>query len=145
QPYTDFYGRETTLQAYPINFKDMFQNGFGAQNTISFRGGSERTIYRVSYGNTQETYILRNNKLNRNNLTVNLTSDVTSKLSIGTFINFNNTTSRRTQQGNQLSNPVFRALFIPRSYDLTGSPYYDANGNQWFYGGEDNPYWSIDN
>jgi TonB-linked SusC/RagA family outer membrane protein len=145
QPYTDFYGRETTLQAYPNNFKDMFQTGYGAQNSVSFSGGSERTVYRVSYGNTQETYILRNNKLNRNNLTVNLTSDVTSKLSIGTFINFNNTTSRRTQQGNQLSNPVFRALFIPRSYDLTGSPYYDSDGNQWFYGGEDNPYWSIDN
>ncbi len=145
QPYTDFYGKSTTLQAYPNNVKDLFETGFGVQNTISFRGGSDKTDYRVAYGNTQETYVIRGNRLRKNNLTLNVNSDVTSKLTIGTSIIFNNTGSRRTQQGNQLSNPVFRSYFIPRSYDLTGSPYYDAAGNQSFYGGEDNPYWSIDN
>ena len=145
QAYTDNYGKATTLQAYPNNVSDLFENGHGVQNTIGFSGGSEKTTYRVSYGNTQETYVLTSNRLRRNNITLNLNSDVTNKLSIGTFVNYNNTSSTRTQQGNQLSNPVFRAWFIPRSYDLTGSPYYDAAGNQWFYGGEDNPYWSIEN
>jgi len=145
QPYTDFYGKQTTLQAYPDNVKDLFENGHAVQNTVSFSGGTEKTTYRVSYGNTQETYVLPSNRLRRNNITLNLNSDVTEKLTIGAFINYNNTSSTRTQQGNQLSNPVFRAWFIPRSYDLTGSPYYDAAGNQWFYGGEDNPYWSIEN
>jgi TonB-linked SusC/RagA family outer membrane protein len=143
--YTDFYGKQTTLQAYPDNVKDMFKKGFGLQNTVSFSGGSDKTSYRVSYGNTEETWVLDKNRLNKNNLTINLNSDVTSKLNIGTFINFTNTKSIRTQQGNQLSNPVFRSWFTPRSYDLTGSPYYDANGNQSYYAGEDNPYWSIEN
>ena len=89
--------------------------------------------------------MVRNNKLNRNNFTVNLSSDVTTKLTVSSFINFNNTASRRTQQGIQLSNPVFRSYFTPRSYDLTNLPYYDSLGRQLFYGGEDNPYWSIDN
>jgi hypothetical protein len=38
---------------------------------------------------------------------------------------------------------LFRAYFIPRSYNLTGLPFEDAVGNQTFYGGEDNPYWTV--
>ena len=115
QTVTNFFGKPEVLQAYPDNVSDIFENGNNIQNTVSFNGGSDKTNYRISYGNTQETYIVKNNKLNRNNLTMNLSSDVTSKLNVSTFINFNNTSSKRTQQGNQLSNPVFRSYFIPRS------------------------------
>jgi TonB-linked SusC/RagA family outer membrane protein len=145
QRVTNFFGMEEQLAAYPNNVSDIFKNGYNRQNTLSFGGGSDKTTYRISYGNTQETYIIKNNKLNRNNLTINLASDVTSKLNVSTFLNFNNTSSRRTQQGNQLSNPVFRSYFIPRSYDLTRLPFLDSSGQQRFFGGEDNPYWSIEN
>jgi hypothetical protein len=133
------------LRAYPNNVADIVQNGFNRQNTIGISGGNDKTTYRVSYNNTKETYVLRANELNKNVLSLNLNSEVTNKLSISSYLSINNTSSIRSQQGNQLSNPFFRGLFIPRSYDLTGSPYYDAAGNQLFYGGEDNPYWSLDN
>lgn len=145
QEVTNYLGAKETLQAYPNNVKDIFENGFNLQNNISFSGGSDKTTYRVSYGNTQETFVIRNNRFRRNNLTVNLNSDVTSKLSVSAFVNYNNTGSRRTTQGNQLANPFFRAWFTPRSYNLTGMPVYDAAGNQQHFGGEDNPYWAIDN
>ncbi len=143
--YTDFYGVTKPLQAYPNNVKDLFENGSGLQNTISMSGGTDKTTYRVSYGNQQETYVIRNNKLNKNNISINLSSDVTKNLTISTLANYVNTTSRRTQQGNQLSNPVFRSWFTPRSFDLEGSPYYTPDGKQWYWGGEDNPNWSIEN
>lgn len=143
--YTDFYGVSKTLQAYPDNVSDLFQNGTGLQNTISMSGGSEKTTYRISYGNQQETYVIKSNKLNKNNVSINLSSDVTKNLTITTQASYINTSSKRTQQGNQLSNPVFRSWFTPRSFDLTGSPYYTADGKQWFWGAEDNPYWSIEN
>ena len=145
QDVTNYLGQQEKLQAYPDNVKDIFENGFNLQNNISFSGGSDRTTYRVSYGNTQETFVIRNNRLRRNNLTVNLSSDVTSKLSVSAFVNYNNTGSKRTTQGNQLANPLFRAWFTPRSYNLTGMPVYDDAGNQLHFGGEDNPYWAIDN
>ncbi|MES2882838.1 MAG: SusC/RagA family TonB-linked outer membrane protein [Bacteroidota bacterium] len=145
QTVTNFFNKPEQLKAYPDNVSDIFQNGYNLQNTLSFSGGSEKTTYRFSYGNTKETFIIDNNKLNRNNFTVNVASDVTSKLNVSAFLNFNNTASTRTQQGNQLSNPVFRSYFIPRSYDLTNLPYYDSLGRQLFFGGEDNPYWSIEN
>jgi TonB-linked SusC/RagA family outer membrane protein len=145
QTVTNFFGQSEVLKAYPNNLSDMFQQGINRQNTISFSGGNDKTTYRVSYNNTKETYVIRANELNKNVLSVNLNSEVTNRLTISSYLSVNHTASIRTQQGNQLSNPVFRAYFIPRSYDLTGLPYYDAQGNQLFYGGEDNPYWSIDN
>lgn len=146
QTVTNFFGKPETLQAYPDNVADIFQNGYSAQNSVSFSGGSDKTTYRLSYSNAQETYVLQSNKLSRNNLSLNLNSEITPKLSMTSYLNYNNTSSIRTQQGNQLSNPLFRAWFIPRSYDLTNAPYYDpATGNQLFFGGEDNPYWSMEN
>ncbi len=60
---------------------------------------------------TQEKpMLLIKNKLQRNNLTLNLNSDVSSKLTITSYLNLSNTTSIRTQNGNQLSNPVFRSF-----------------------------------
>ncbi|MGZ8510804.1 MAG: TonB-dependent receptor plug domain-containing protein, partial [Chitinophagaceae bacterium] len=143
--YTDFYGVTKPLQAYPDNVSDLFENGTGLQNSLSMSGGSEKTTYRISYGNQQETYVIKSNKLNKNNISINLSSDVTQNLTLTTQASYINTSSKRTQQGNQLSNPVFRAWFTPRSFDLTGSPYYTPDGKQLYWGGEDNPYWSIEN
>ena len=143
QTVTNFFGQPEVLTAYPNNVKDIFQKAENFQNNISFSGGTDKINYRVSYGNLKETYVLSNNKLNRNNLSVNGSSQISSKLTVGTSFTYTNTNSIRTGQGNQLSNPLFRAYFTPRSYDLTGSPFEDANKNQLWYGGEDHPYWSM--
>jgi TonB-linked SusC/RagA family outer membrane protein len=145
QTVTNFYGEQEKLQAYPNNLSDLFESGFNRQNTASFSGGGDKTTFRVSYNNTKETYIIPSNNLDKNVLSINLNSEVTSRLTISSYLSVNHTASTRTQQGNQLSNPVFRGYFIPRSYNLTGFPYYNSQGDQWFYGGEDNPYWSIEN
>ncbi len=145
QTVTNYFGNQEVLKAYPNNVKDIFKKGYNRQNTISFSGGNDKTTFRVSYNNTQETYVVANNKLDKNVLSLNLNSEVTSKLRVNGYLSTNYTSSIRTQQGNQLSNPTFRSLFTPRSYDLTGSPYYDAAGNQRYFGGEDNPYWAIEN
>ncbi len=146
QTVTNYFGKSEPLTAFPNNVSDLFQSGYSAQNSVSLSGGSDKTTFRLSYANTEETYVLQSNKLSKNNLSLNLNSDVTSKLTVSSYLNYTNTGSIRTQQGNQLSNPIFRAWFIPRSYDLTGLPYIDpTTGNQSFYGGEDNPYWSMQN
>ncbi|MGB4775138.1 MAG: hypothetical protein WBP45_08200 [Daejeonella sp.] len=144
QTVTNSFGKPEVLTAYPNNVKDIFKQSYNLQNNISFSGGTDKSNYRVSYGNAVETYLLDNNKLKRNNLSVNGTTQITKKLSVGTSFTYTNTNSIRTQQGNQLSNPLFRAFFTPRSYDLTGIPYQDADNKQLWYGGEDHPYWTIE-
>jgi len=143
QQVTNFFGNKETLTAYPDNLKDFFQTAHTVQNNISFTGGGDKTTYRVAYGNDHDTYVIPGNVLNRNNLTINARSEITSKLRVGTSLSFVNSLSARTQQGNQLSNPLFRGYIIPRSYDLQGLPYQDANGLQTWFGTTDNPYWTI--
>lgn len=143
QTITNSLGQQEILQAYPDNVKDIFQQSYNNQNNLSFTGGTEKSSFRIAYGNSTETYVIDNNKLKRNNLTFSGTSEVTSKLTVGASVTYTNTTSIRTLQGNQLSNPLFRAYFTPRSYNLTDLPFEDSNGNQLWFGGEDHPYWTI--
>ena len=143
QQVTNAFGNTETLTAYPNNVKSIFQHSNSLQNNISFTGGGEKTTFRVSYGNDYETYLIKNNVLKRNNLSFNGRTEITSKFRIGTSFSYVNSQSTRTVQGNNLSNPLFRGWFLPRSYDLAGQPYQDANGNQLYFGAEDNPLWSI--
>ena len=145
QTVTNFFGKPEQLASYPKNVSDIFRNGENIQNNISFSGGGDKNTFRFSYGNLKNTGILDNNKLIRNNFSINVSSKITDKLTASVSANYINNYSKRTQQGNQLSNPLFRAYFIPRSYDLTNAQFEDAVGNQTFYGGEDNAYWTIKN
>jgi outer membrane receptor protein involved in Fe transport len=81
----------------------------------------------------------------RHNFSINVSSKVNNYLTVSVNGNYSNNASRRTQQGNQLSNPLFRGWFTPRSYNLSGIPFEDAAGNQLYPLGEDNPYWTIKN
>lgn len=143
QTVTNFLGQPEVLQAYPDNVKDLFQQGANQQHSISFSGGSDRGNFMFSYGNLRETGIMQNNELERNNFRTNVNTTLTEKLTMGTSIQYIASTSQRTQQGNQLANPLFRGYFTPRSYNLSGYPFEDAAGNQVFYGTADNPYWSL--
>ncbi len=143
QAVTDFRGLPSTLQAYPDNVRDIFRTGNQFSTTVGISGGGEKGNYRFSYGNTREIGFLDGNDLSRHNFGVNGNYFFTSKLTVGINVQYINNVSRRSQQGNQLSNPFFRSWFTPRSYDLSGIPFEDAAGNQVFYGTADNPYWSL--
>jgi TonB-linked SusC/RagA family outer membrane protein len=146
-PATNLNNRTEVLQAYPNNVRDIFRHGHNWQNNIAFSGGTDKNTFRFSYGYLKNTGVLENNELTRHNLSLNTSSKVNNFLTVSASGNYSNNASRRTQQGNQLSNPVFRAWFTPRSYNLSGLPWEDAAGNQTYLGQvagiEDNPYWSI--
>lgn len=145
QTIVNSYGQSEVLQAYRNNVKDIFQTAYNAQNNLSFSGGSEKSSFRLALGNTEETYVIDNNKLLRSNISFSGNTQMTDKLNVGANITYTNTSSRRTLQGNNLSNPLFRGYFTPRSYNLSGLPFENANGQQLYAGGEDNPYWTIKN
>src|SRR5260221_10447 len=144
-PATNAIDRSAPLAAYPDNVRDIFQNGYNWQNNISFSGGTDKNTFRFSYGYLKNTGVRGNNVLNRHNFSLNTSSKVTNYLTISASGNYSNNASRRTQQGNQLSNPLFRGWFTPRSFDLTGLPFENVTGDQLYPLGEDNPYWTIKN
>jgi|CXWL01.1.fsa_nt_gi TonB-linked SusC/RagA family outer membrane protein len=142
-PVTNALDRTEILAAYPNNVTDMFQHGINWQNNLSFSGGTDKNTFRFSYGYLRNTGVLANNVLTRHNFSLNTSSKVNNYLTVTVSAAYSNNASKRTQQGNQLSNPLFRGWFTPRSYDLTGLAFEDAVGNQRFPLGEDNPYWTI--
>ena len=144
-PLTNAFDKPLPLQSYPNNVKDIFQNGYNWQTTVGFSGGNDKNAFRFSYGYLKNQGVLANNLLNRHNFSINVSSKVNSRLTVSLSGTYTNNFSKRTQQGNQLSNPLFRAWFTPRSYDLTGLAWEDAIGNQRYPMGEDNPYWTIKN
>ncbi len=144
-PATNLNNRTEVLQAYPNNVRDIMRNGSNWQNNIAFSGGSDKNTFRFSYGYLKNKGVIENNELIRHNFSINVSSKVNNYLTVSVNGNYSNNTSRRTQQGNQLSNPLFRGWFTPRSYNLSGLQWEDAAGNQLYPLGEDNPHWTIKN
>lgn len=142
-PATNAVDLAKPLLAYPNNIKDVFQNGYNWQNNIAFSGGSDRSTFRFSYGYLKNEGVIQNNVLYRHNFSLNVSSRVNNYLTVSASANYSNNRSKRTQQGNQLSNPLFRGWFTPRSYDLKGVAFEDALGNQRYPLGEDHPLWTI--
>lgn len=142
-PATNANDRSAPLAAYPNNVRDIFQNGTNFQTNVGFSGGSDKNTFRFSYGYLRNEGVIENNLLNRHNFSLNTSSKVNNYLTVSASGNYSNNFSKRSQQGNQLSNPLFRGWITPRSYDLTGLAFEDATGNQRYPLGEDNPYWTI--
>lgn len=145
QKVKNIIGEDVTLQAYPNNTRDILQTSAAFDNNINFSGADEKYDYRISYGNNTQNSLIPGNKLYKNTFTVNLGGKITDKFKINTSFSYINNRSNRTQAGNQGANPLWRAIYAPRSYDVTGLPVTDAAGNQiWYSSSEENPYWSID-
>lgn len=142
-PATNLNTRTETLAAYPNNVTDIFQHGINWQNNLAFSGGTDKNTFRFSYGYLRNTGVIAKNVLTRHNFSLNTSSKVNNFLTVAVGAIYTNNFSTRTQQGNQLSNPLFRGWFTPRSYNLTGLAFEDAIGNQRYPLGEDNPYWTI--
>lgn len=139
-------GDSVALTAYPNNVAELFRKGYNMQHNLSFQGGTEKSAYRLSVGYLQDQGIFDNNKLNRFNVGLNASQDITEKLNAAVSINYISNSSNRTLQGNQLSNPLFRSWFTPRSWDLTGLPWQTVTGSQLHYDpAVDNPRWTIYN
>lgn len=137
---------QVELTAYPDNVKDMFRTGYNQQHNIAFSGGSDKSNFYLSYNNLTDKGFLAGNFLERNSFRFNGSNQFTSKFNMGINFNYINSTSERSQIGNQLSNPLFRGWFLPRDYDLKNSPYQRPDGSQvYFNNNTDHPFWTLKN
>lgn len=134
------------LTAYPNNVRDMFRQGMNMQHNVSFSGATDKTNYYFSYGLLTDKGYMEGNQLDRHTFAVNANSQLTNKLSVGTNVQYIYNNSKRSQIGNQLSNPLFRGWFMPRDYDLRNEPNTRPDGSQVFFNANtDNPFWTLRN
>ncbi len=146
QTVTNYLGSPEVLKSYSRNVRDLFKTGSNVQNSLSLKGGNDKSNYIFSYSNVNEDGIIDNNNLVRNTFKIAANTQLTPKLSMGASANYINSISQRTPQGNTQGNPLFRGYIIPRSYSVNNYPYQNANGSQSYYDtSTDNPLWSIQN
>lgn len=131
------------------NYDNFFRTGYTYDNGISFAGGNDITNFRVSYGNTSQSGIVPNTKLNRNSVRINAqTGTATFKVTGG--VAYANTSGLKGQNGSNLSGAMLALTRMPSSFDILGgtgeNKYTEADGSQHrFIVNYDNPLWSAEN
>ncbi|HEX6941415.1 MAG TPA: SusC/RagA family TonB-linked outer membrane protein [Gemmatimonadaceae bacterium] len=101
------------------HFKEMFEGGNTLDNSLSLSGGTERSSFYLSLGNTaQDGYIIgENDKYNRTTALVKGNLELNQKLRIGATVNFADTHGSFIQKGSNLSGLLLGALRTPPEFN----------------------------
>ncbi|GLB51305.1 SusC/RagA family TonB-linked outer membrane protein [Neptunitalea chrysea] len=78
----------TPWVSHPDNIKDFFETGVTTINSISFAKSSELGSFRASYSNLNQTGIVPNTDLKRNNVNITSRLNLTDKLKLSSNINY---------------------------------------------------------
>lgn len=138
---------------------EFFKPSRSLTNSIDITGGSEVSTFRLGYTNFDQTSILPNSSLKRNNITVVGTYNVVSDLKVTASANYTNTNGRGRNETGYSENIMssFRQWYQvntdismlkdlwertgrnftwnPKGFDSDGN--FDFTPNYW-----DNPYWA---
>ncbi|RBL93104.1 SusC/RagA family TonB-linked outer membrane protein [Chitinophaga flava] len=72
-----YFGQTAPWAAHPNNVRDFYRTGFTLTNNISMAGSNDKGGFRLSYGNMDQTFVLPNASIKRNNLSFNGNYEVT--------------------------------------------------------------------
>jgi len=164
------YGRfgDASLQAYypqfvgarydykPYDNNRFFRKGGVNTTSLSIGGGTGKTSYNATFGRISETGFIPGNSLEKRNAGIGINSELSSKFSITTSLNFALTESESPPisaggGSGSASNAVSvfgDILYTPRSIDLMGLPFEAPDGRSVYYrSGNDiqNPRWTVKN
>lgn len=137
-------GGPITLKAFNPR-EDFLRNGQIYNNNFSVAQSTEKGSYFLSLGHSRQTSIVPNQDYNKASLRLNLNNNLTSKLSVGTNLNYVRSWGDVPYTGQDGNNPFFALFNMPVTWDINGYGYQYPNGTQKnFRGGSfDNPLWSV--
>jgi TonB-linked SusC/RagA family outer membrane protein len=82
------YGEVRPWQATPNNVRDFFETGVTLSNNVAISGGNDKSSFRLSYTNLDQTGVMPNSSLKRNTIAVSANTQITDKFSAGAKINY---------------------------------------------------------
>ncbi|WP_299129575.1 SusC/RagA family TonB-linked outer membrane protein [uncultured Winogradskyella sp.] len=148
----------------PFNSQDaFFRTGIVSTTSVNASGSmGDKGNFNVSYSHVDDESFIPGNQLVRNNFSLASSYKFNNKFSINGKVNFAKTditspfTDASTGSDVTISTAgtggiasVWNILYLPRSVDITGSPYqHPVTGESlWYRGGNDrmNPLWVVDN
>lgn len=156
-PYWDSYATvfpdhadSVPYLAYPNNVKDFFRNGQVFDNSVTIRGGNERSVFTAVASRMKQEGFMPFSEYGRTNISLGGNTELENGFSIGGNMSFINSVQRGPLggygSGTQVAaNALSRILFPGRNWDISGQPYENpvTKGNVFFLGdAADNPYWS---
>ncbi|HEX5025184.1 MAG TPA: SusC/RagA family TonB-linked outer membrane protein [Agriterribacter sp.] len=97
----------TELKSYRDNMKNFLQTGITSNNDVSVAGSTEKSTYRVSYGNMTNQGLIPNSDLHRNSLSLAGTYNIGKSFVLSTNVNFvRSNAANRPQTAERNANPL---------------------------------------
>jgi TonB-linked SusC/RagA family outer membrane protein len=114
------FGQTTPWSAHPNNVRDFYRTGFTLTNNISMGGSSDKGYFRLSYGNMNQTFILPNATMGRNNLSFNGQRELAKGLRAEASVNYANLHAKaRPGTGFTGNNPTLQfTMYGQRQLDI---------------------------
>ena len=149
-------GQTIPYESQPDNINDIMQTGYNNATNLSANIGGERTQSVFSYTYTDAEGILPGQTLNRHNVSLRITSELTDNLDLDARLSYANTElGNQNPTGETLENPWRQIYRVPRSFrtqDMKQYEFTDASGviqhnymNVGASGTGVNPYWNLNN
>ena len=125
---------------YPDNYKNFFVNGNTNKYNLALSGGGDKTTYYVGLSRLDQDAIVRNNTYGKTSAVLNLTTQVSPRLSITTKINYINTGGLRFDAGRMMNG----LAYYVNTWDITAFPWKDPFGQEtWWQKTISSPMWSV--
>lgn len=145
-------GESLPYAPQPNNFRDFFQTGGEAINTLTFSAGNEQLQTYLSYSNTLGNGIIDGNNFRRNNVNLRQSAKFGKRWTVDAKINYIHEDVVNRQATGEANRAVSTLYRIPRNINLADASVFEllnAEGdlvqNYWRPGSPSmqNPYWSI--
>lgn len=153
-PNPDLAGTTYSYEPQPNNINDIMQTGYNNSSNLTANIGGENTQSVFSYTYTDAEGILPEQTLQRQNVSLRVTSQLADKLTLDSRLSYVNTDlGNQNPTGETLENPWRQIYRVPRSFrteDMKQFEYTDAQGNvrhNYMNVGASgtgvNPYWNL--
>jgi outer membrane receptor protein involved in Fe transport len=137
----------TAWLSHPNNVNDFFETGVTTNNNVSLSGGSENSMFRLSYTRMKSNGIIPNVDLERNSVALNGGYSITNKFSISANLNYvKSLAPHRPGLGYGSENPMYVFAWYGRSINTNALRDYWQRGYEgvaqynYNYAWHDNPY-----
>ncbi|SHE98759.1 TonB-linked outer membrane protein, SusC/RagA family [Arenibacter palladensis] len=123
---------------------DIFRTGITYDNSVSVRGGMDKSSYFTSFSAYNQNGTLETSSFDRYSFLINATHNISEKFKLNAKMNYVNSFNERPFEGNGLSSIMWTVSGAPITYNLR--PSVDGDGNQRLYRtNRNNPYFILDN
>jgi len=150
QTFTNYLGEEAPFVAQPNPYKEFYQMGMSAQNTVAFEGGDNNTNFRTSITDQHSTGIVPDNTLSKQTLNLRGFTKLGKVVEIdGKVTYIHHKAENRPNLAEGVSNPGWSFNNMPRNISLDDlkNNTVDSNGQElWSWDRTaGNPYWGLEN